>query len=201
MWSPPPCRAPTCRAAAFHPRGPAVARAPDGSTCRAESSDRWSPARLGTPASAAALRLSGSSRSWLALGCDGSHRPWALADPLARCPQPLAPDDTNLEWEGGVWRVQGWRHTWQSRGAAPNRRRVLGDRGVCLFPIELFKNVTQPTLSCGAAGDELSPKGTSRRRAQRELRCQYRPTPAVPGELPAAPRLCPPSLCQTKAQP
>lgn len=61
------------------------------STCQAESTRchpqrRGAPAQLGSPASAAAPRLSGSSgsRPPLALGCDGAHRPRGLAALLAQ---------------------------------------------------------------------------------------------------------------------
>lgn len=144
-------RAPTCQAAAFHPRGPAAARAPGGSACRAESiccrpQRHRAPAQLSTLASAAALCLSRSSRSrpQLALGCNSGHRPQALADPLARCPPLLAQehshDDTSLEREGGDRGLRDGNAHSRAGGAAPGMCWGAGrGQGVCLFPLELCK--------------------------------------------------------------
>lgn len=166
-----PCRAPTCWAAAFHPRGPAVARAPGGSTCRVESichQPQWrgSPAQLSTLASAAAPCLGGSSGSWpqLALSCDGAHRPWGLADPLARRPLPLARehshDDTGLEQEGG----DGGLRDSDAHGRTEGLHRAGGGCPVWLFPTEFCKMPPSPSLAWGC-------EGTSRRRVQRQPRC------------------------------
>lgn len=90
------------------------------------------PAQLGAPGSAAAPRPGGSSRSRprLALSCHGAHHPQGLADPLARCPQPLAREhghhDTGLEREGGDGGSRGGDTDSRAAGCAEQEESAAG---------------------------------------------------------------------------
>lgn len=140
---------------------------------------RGDAARLGTPASAAG--------SWppLALGCDGAHRPQALADPLARG---RGREGTGLEREGGDGGLRDDEA--EPGGAAPRSWRALGVPRSLFVPLLSFakrhpahpwRGTSRPQRGTEGGGRAASP------RPRRLLtgRCGG-------GKLPAAPSPCPP---------